>query len=104
LRATGARVVIPTMPCVGAVPGAGPGVGSALDVRRVEAANAVIRRVAHRHPGAIAVPDVFALLCPTGRYHKDVRLADGSHIKRVRADGEHYTKDGATFVANFLRP
>jgi peptidoglycan/LPS O-acetylase OafA/YrhL len=99
LGSTGARIVLPTMPCVGAVPGAKHGMGSALDVARVRAANDVVRRVAARHPAQVVQPDLFTLLCPSAKYQKGAGA-----VPSVRADGEHYTAEGADYVAAFLRP
>ncbi len=99
LGSTGAHIVLPTLPCVGTVPGAKANVGSALDRARVRAANTVIAHVAARHPTKVSVPDLFAFLCPSGKYQEGV---DG--VSSVRSDGEHFTADGAAAVAQFLRP
>ena len=99
LGSTGAHVILPTMPCVGAVPGAKRGMGSALDVARVRAANDVVIRIAARHPAMVVAPDLFTFLCPSSKYEQG---AGG--IASVREDGEHYTPEGADYVAEFLRP
>jgi peptidoglycan/LPS O-acetylase OafA/YrhL len=99
LGSTGAQIVLPTMPCVGAVPGAKDGVGSALDLARVRAANEVVTRVAAQHPSSVSVPDLFTFLCPGSTYEEGV-----NGVASARSDGEHFTPEGADAVAQFLRP
>ena len=102
LGSRGARVVIPTIPCISAVAGTSAASRLAqgpLRIARVKAANEVIRSVAANHPGRVVVPDLFHFLCPTGRYQRSL---DGVGI--VCYDGEHYTGQGATLVAGWLKP
>ena len=66
------------------------------DPARVDAMNAIIRRVGARL-GAVVV-DVGARLSPEGRYTRDV---DGV---RVRSDGVHLTRDAGGLLAPWLFP
>ena len=56
-------------------------------------------RVAARHPAQVVQPDLFTLLCPSAKYQEGAGA-----VASVRADGEHYTAEGADYVAAFLRP
>lgn len=100
LGAEGARVVLPTMPCVGRING--PGFGdaqSSYSVLRVHAWNAMLARVVAAHPGTVSSPDLFGFLCPHDRFENALYGVDP-----VRVDGVHFSDAGATLVARWLAP
>ena len=100
LSAQHARIVIPTIPCITALKGT-PGFSahSAVDVRRVNAANAIIKGVAVHHRGIVSAPDLFRFLCPHGAFQRDVE-----GVSRVRPDGLHFSRAGAALVTRWLAP
>jgi peptidoglycan/LPS O-acetylase OafA/YrhL/lysophospholipase L1-like esterase len=100
LSSRGAGVVIPTLPCQNPIRATTDlrGRPSSADVDRVEAWNAALAKVAARHPGVVATPDLFGHLCPDRQFERTM-----SGVV-VRPDGVHYTPDGANLVAEFLRP
>jgi hypothetical protein len=66
---------------------------------RVDAWNAVVRRVAARHPDNTLVLDLNKLVCPGGRY------TDSVNGLQVRSDGLHFTPDGVQqVIAPWLLP
>jgi peptidoglycan/LPS O-acetylase OafA/YrhL len=96
----GARIVFPTMPCMTVVKGTPDfNEASGVNVERVRAANKVLLQVAARHPENVVAPDLFGYLCPKGEFEMGT---DG--VRPVRADGVHYTPEGAELVARWLGP
>ena len=99
VASTKAQLTLLTVPCSGHL-------GAQLDklsrggddVKRVMAANAVIRQVAARHPQTVKVIDLFGFLCPRGVYQPIVNGVT------TRTDGVHLSEPGATLVARWLVP
>ncbi len=99
LTATGANVVIPSIPCMGSpILDAKIAEASQFNVARVRAANAVIALVARKNP-KVTAPDLFSFLCPTGKYQDSLNGVSG-----VRVDGVHFSRAGSDLVASFLAP
>ena len=71
-------------------------VGS-FDVRRVQAANDVIRSVAREFPQNVDLADMFSVLCPNGKFQ--VRVGG----VQTRSDGVHLSDEGADLVVRALR-
>jgi peptidoglycan/LPS O-acetylase OafA/YrhL len=95
LEAGGARVTVLTLPCTALMGTVSfKDVGS-FDLRRVVAANRVIKQVVAQDPRA-EVADTFARLCPGGRYSANV---DGV---ATRKDGVHLSDAGADLVGRWL--
>jgi len=92
----GARVTALTVPCARPVPGATPLDPGSSDVARVEAANRVIEQVGAEFPGRVQVADLFAHVCPAGRF---AAVING---RKVRADNVHLSADGAEAVVQWL--
>ena len=99
VASTKAQLTLLTVPCSGHL-------GAQLDelsrggddVKRVMAANAVIRQVAERHPQTVKVIDLFGFLCPRGVYQPIVNGVT------TRTDGVHLSEPGATLAARWLVP
>ncbi len=96
----GAPVTLLTIPCAGLASDSAPAVFQAggADVRRVIAANAVIRRLAARHPRNVKLVDLFGFLCPRGVFES--RKAGVA----TRTDGVHLSEAGANLVSRWLVP
>ncbi len=93
---SGANVTILTLPCTSSMRTLKNADVGSFDVRRVKAANAVIRQVAAAEPGRVDVADLFSQLCPSGRFQPYV---DGV---LTRSDGVHLSDAGADLVAGWL--
>ncbi|MGZ4666250.1 MAG: DUF459 domain-containing protein, partial [Frankiaceae bacterium] len=86
LGSAGATVALFTTPCFAGRERADGGTWPENDPSRVARLNELIRGVAARHPGKVELVDLYALLCPAGRYERQldgvtVRSADGIHIE-----------------------
>ncbi len=100
LSATGAHVIMPTIPFVeGVTAGAGGNTRSSTDPARVRAANSVLTRVAARHRDELTVPDLNHFLSPRGVYQPN-----HGRVNPVRFDGVHYTAAGSDLVGRWLAP
>lgn len=89
LTAGGARLVWVGMPLVGAGPD---------PTARVAALNAVLRRVAARHPRVTFVDAAGALAGPDGRF-APVQLDGTTPVRVMKPDGEHLCPAGAARLA-----
>ncbi|MFT4570757.1 MAG: peptidoglycan/LPS O-acetylase OafA/YrhL [Hyphomicrobiaceae bacterium] len=65
---------------------------------RVDAVNAVIRKVARANADRVTLIDLHRFVCPNGVYREEI---DGVLLFE---DGVHYTKDGALLVWRWLEP
>ena len=85
LSAGGAKVVLFTMPYVDPAEAPDGTTYPENDPARADAYNALVRRVAAKHPGEVTVYDLNKVLDPGGRFTPtidgvDVRWSDGIHI------------------------
>ena len=100
LGSQGARVVIPTMPCYGILPGDQQYIDrSGMNPARVNFLNRVLAEVAAQHPGKFTMPDLHRFLCPNGAYQKS--LGD---VADVRTDGVHFSPEGSNLLGEWLAP
>ena len=96
-RRSGATVTLITLPCTSSMKSlTSTDVGS-FDVRRVKAANDVIRSVAREFPQNVDLADMFSVLCPNGKFQVRVRGV------QTRSDGVHLSDEGADLVVRALR-
>ncbi len=100
LGSQGARVVVPTMPCYGVLPGNPLYIAnSGMNPTRVNELNKVLADVAAKHPEKFTMPDLHHFLCPQGRYERD---QDG--VQYVRPDGVHFSPAGSKLLGKWLAP
>ncbi len=99
LGSRGARVVLMTTPYYYAdeLPSGDPLPED--DPARVNAYNAMLRRVASTHPGEVSVFDLSALVSPNGKYAATV---DGVTVRSP--DGVHFTTAGGAWLAPRILP
>ena len=102
--ATGARVVLLLEP-----PGVHPNVSTIdADDEAYERMNALLKKVAAKHPHQVAVVDLAARVCPTGPPCPAILPAFNpkptSLTQTVRPDGNHYLTNGSLWVARWLVP
>ena len=94
-----APLTLLTIPCTGMLEGAPRAfLRGSYDLKRVRAANVVIRQVAARHPDTVKVVDLFSFLCPKGIFEYSVQGVG------TRSDGVHLSAGGADLVARWLAP
>ena len=93
---TGARVVAFTSPYYRRGSAPGGGLFPEDEPARVDAVNAIIRRIAERRQ--VSVVDVGRLLSPDGVYTRDIAGV------RVRSDGVHLTRQTGQLLAPWLFP
>lgn len=91
----GAFMVFETKPCqsTGEQPSGAPWPQDST--ARLDAYNALLRKVAAQHPGQVYVQDLDAYVCPGGHYAEDldgvpVRQSDGSHFAMQPGAGGDY--------------
>ena len=98
-RASGAKLVILTTPCVGPQAGSGidsnnhptgTGSNSTLPARQA-IYNGLVQSVAKANPGEVTVIDFNAMVCPGGTYQSAIngeiiRQEDGIHIQLIASD------------------
>jgi len=66
---------------------------------RVDEYNQILRRLAARHPGSVAVEDLNAVLDPGGHFQT---VVDGVTVRW--ADGIHVSKAGGQWAEQFILP
>ena len=89
---TGARMVLMTAPCYSLGDQFDGSPFPEDDPGRVEAYNRLVEEVAAEHPGTVAVQDLYAMVCPGGRFTPNLhgtplRTPDGIHFDTAPGTG-----------------
>jgi len=99
LSARGAKVVLFTMPYLDPQEAPDGSVWPENRNARVDEYNALLRRVAARHPGTVTVVDLNRILDPAGHYQA---VIDGVTVRW--ADGIHVSKPGGEWLEPHVLP
>lgn len=99
VSAQGAKVLVSGLPCYGVLGDQKIPERSSFNVARVAHANSLLQRVVAQHPGTAGYADLFAHVCPEGRFQDELGT-----IAKQRRDGVHFSRAGATEVARWFLP
>jgi peptidoglycan/LPS O-acetylase OafA/YrhL len=100
LTSNGAPLVLLSTPCFRLEPGgvAKWGIAERNSATRIAWFNDVLRRYAAAHPGRTTFLDLHGVMCPGDRYRNEINGV------KTRADGMHFTPEGAHLAWRWLLP